>query len=480
MTSYFKPSRAAVAIVVAAGVVLTAGCNKSISDALLSATDPDIINPANVNSAEGAEGLRLGVVQRLTTMTGAAPANTEGVWFMSGMLVDEWKSGDTFVQRDETDKRTIALDNSIVTAGYRYIHQTRISANQAIDALRKYPPSNAATANAYVAQMQFIRGYAELLSADNFCNGQPFSDGSTGDIVEGTGISVEDAFKRAVVSADSAIGTIGTATDTLSVRVLNGAKLVKARALMGIGGAANYAAAKAAVAGIPTNYAYNVFFSANTRSNGIWALNNSARRYVVGDSVDGTGLIRNALPFKSAKDPRVPTATNATDKSVAKNAFDSNTPFVAQKIWLSTGNPPGSEDPIAVLNGIDARLIEAEVALSQNDVVGWLGILNALRAGPTTISQGLTVSGMTPLIDPGTPDARLSLQFREKAFWTFGRGERLGDMRRLVRQYQRPADTVFPVGTFFKGGDYGTDVNLPVPQAEQNYSMFTGCSDRNA
>ena len=480
MNSYSKHSRFAAALLMAGGVALTAACSGSITDALLTATDPDIINPANVNSPEGAEGLRLGVVQRLTTMTGAAPANTEGVWFMSGMLTDEWKSGDTFIQRDETDKRTIQDNNSIVTAGYRYVHQTRISANQAIDALRKYPPSTAATANAYVAQMQYIRGYAELLSADNFCNGQPFSDGSTGEIIEGDPLTVEQAFQRAIVSADSAIGTIGSATDTLSARVLYGAKLVKARALMGLGGAANYAAAKAAVAGIPTDFAYNVYFSANTRFNGIWALNNSARRYVVGDSVDATGLIANALPFKSAKDPRVPTLTNATNKSIARNAFDSNTPFVAQSIWLSLGNPAGSEDPIAVVNGIDARLIEAEVALSQSDIVGWLSILNQLRSGPTMISEGLTVSGMTPLLDPGTPAARVSLQFREKAFWTFGRGERLGDLRRLVRQYQRPADQVFPTGTFFKGGDYGTDVNLPVPQAEQNNTRFSGCADRNA
>jgi len=220
MNPYFKHSSVAVAMLIAGGLALTA-CSGSVNDALLTAVDPDIINPANVNSPDGAEGLRLGVVQRLTTMTGAAPANTEGVWFMSGMLADEWKSGDTFIQRDETDKRTIALDNSIVTAGYRYIHQTRISANQAIDALRKYPPTNAATANAYIAQMQMIRGYAEFLSADNFCNGQPFSDGSTGTIVEGDPLSSIQAYQRAVVSTDSAIGTIGTASDTLSVRMLN-------------------------------------------------------------------------------------------------------------------------------------------------------------------------------------------------------------------------------------------------------------------
>jgi hypothetical protein len=29
-------------------------------------------------------------------------------------------------------------------------------------------------------------------------------------------------------------------------------------------------------------------------------------------------------------------------------------------------------------------------------------------------------------------------------------------------------NTVFPNGAYFKGGTYGTDVNIPVPQQEQN------------
>ena len=41
-------------------------------------------------------------------------------------------------------------------------------------------------------------------------------------------------------------------------------------------------------------------------------------------------------------------------------------------------------------------------------------------------------------------------------------------------------DQVYPVGKYFKGGDYGTDVNLPVPQAEFNNPNFTGCIDRLA
>lgn len=477
MNRYRKPGRVAAVALFASVLAVAAACSGSVSDALLTATDPDIINPIDVNSVDGAEGLRLGVLRRLVTMTGEPVANAEGVWFMGGLLTDEWKSGDTFIQRDETDKRTISLDNSIVTAGYRYLHRARISANQAIDALRKYPPASVPAKTAYVAQMQWIRAYSELLSGENFCNGQPFSDGSTGVMVDGQPVSSEEALQRAIVDADSAIATVGGATDTLNTRQLRAAQLVKARALMGIKAnqAANFAAASALVAGIPTNYAYNIYFSQVSVLNGIWSLNNSAKRYVVGDSVEGTARIVNAIPFKSANDPRVPTTSSG-------KAFDSGTPFTAQLIWASAGTPPGSEDPIAVLNGIDARLIQAEVALYQGDVPTWLGILNTLRAGPTQISQGLTVSGMTPLVAPALPSDQLSLQFREKAFWTFGRGERLGDLRRLIRIYGRTQDQVFPTGTFNpnKGGTFGTDVNLPVPQAEQNNGLFTGCTDRNA
>src|SRR5215217_5544311 len=106
MISYRKTSRTTVAVMLAGGLALTAACSGSLSDNLLTAVDPDIINPSDVNSVDGAEGLRLGVLRRLVTMTGEPVANTEGVWFTSGLLADEWKSGDTFVQRDETDKRT--------------------------------------------------------------------------------------------------------------------------------------------------------------------------------------------------------------------------------------------------------------------------------------------------------------------------------------------------------------------------------------
>ena len=71
--------------------------------------------------------------------------------------------------------------------------------------------------------------------------------------------------------------------------------------------------------------------------------------------------------------------------------------------------------------------------------------------------------------------------FSERAFWFFGTGHRLGDLRRLVRQYGRPAESVFPTGLYFKGGTYGPDVNLPIPSQEANNPLApSGCIDRDA
>jgi hypothetical protein len=57
----------------------------------------------------------------------------------------------------------------------------------------------------------------------------------------------------------------------------------------------------------------------------------------------------------------------------------------------------------------------------------------------------------------------------------------VGDLRRLIRQHARAQNTVFPTGTWHKGGNYGTDVNVPVPQAElNNPNVQQACLNRNA
>lgn len=451
-----KP-RAAVMAGVAGAALLFSACNAT--DRLLEATDPDVINPADVRSADGAVALLNGALGRLTGMT----AGGESLWLMGGLLVDEWKSGDTFQQRDETDQRNVQTSNANVNTAIRDVHRTRVQAIQAIEALQEFAPTN----RTGIASAWFAKGFAELQAGLDLCNGVVFSYETPGNPV-----AVIEAFRMAEASLDSAIA-YANGTTAATVRLRNAATVAKARAMVAQA-RTNLPAAAALVASVPTNFSYNATFLQSTGDNQIWALNNSARRYVVSDSFDVTGTIRNALPFVSARDPRVPTSQNDGNGNRQVRAFDTVTPFFSQQIW------PTRESDVPIVNGIDARLIEAEARLQANDPAGALTILNALRAPTGTGSGG--VAGLLPLTLATTADAQLSQLFREKAFWTFGRGQRLGDLRRLVRQYQRPVASVFPGAgdRFHKGGFYGEDVTLPVTQAEENNPNFKGCLDRNA
>jgi starch-binding outer membrane protein, SusD/RagB family len=130
-------------------------------------------------------------------------------------------------------------------------------------------------------------------------------------------------------------------------------------------------------------------------------------------------------------------------------------------------------------------LIEAEAALNANggtaaDISNMMTILNALRVSQPSIGL-YAVPAMGALPTPPNKASAIQVLFREKAFWTFGRGQRLPDLRRLIRQYGLPETSVFPTGVYFKGGAYGHDVNLQVPVSEHNGNPnFTACLDRNA
>lgn len=468
------------------GALLTAvtlGACDTVKTNLLDAPNPTIIDPSSVQSAGGATAVRNGALARLRTAT----ADGESSWMFGGLLADEWASSSTFVQNDETDQRSIQLNNVTVTTQLRALYRVRTDANQAIALLTKYKPSPAAD----IAEMYFARGFAELQLASDFCNGIPLSDGAGDVVVLGKPLAVKDVFAVASASFDTAM-SMSSATDNASLAINRAARIAKARALLGAG-LSNAPAAAALVAGIATTYRYDVTGSLTngTNFNTLWDQATSQNRYTVSDSVQGNSrsiLVKNALPFLSAKDPRVPAhykiASNGRDTTKSQ---DGGT-FVIQvdSLW-------GQTSAVALTAGLDARLIEAEAALQAGNPAGMLAILNTLRAtplqltapSPTATGQhpGWTTPVMPALADPGTASGRVSLLFREMAFWQFGRGHRLGNLRRLIRDYGRAADgsDTFPVGQHYKGGVFGVDLNLPVTTDEQvGNPNFTACIDRKA
>jgi hypothetical protein len=458
--------RTLLTMVVAALVAAAPACS-SVTDSLLEVEDPDLIMPGNVNSLPGARAVANGALGRFIGMT----AGGEGSWLYGGLLTDEWTTSSTFIQNDETDQRKVQLLNTQVTGFYRGINRVRTAANQAVPLLQQFDSTN----KALIAEMYFARGFAEMQLALDFCNGIPLSNGASALIEYDEPRTGAEVFQVAVASYDSAIA-FASGTDAQSVSIATAAKIGKGRALMALN---QYAAAATAVAGIATSYKYQHTFSLTTNTNIIWGQGFSAKRYSVGDSIDGNNrdiLVRNAIPFTSAKDPRLP-VTDTKTAAQPTVGQDGGTIMRITAIYDRL-------TPIDVVNGIDARLIEAEVLLKNGDTAGWLAKLNGLRNGADRVTAIGTVTisatALPNLTDPGTPEARLKLMFREKAFWTFARGQRLGDLRRLVRQYNLAPTDVFPEGIHFKAGTFGSDVNLPVVTDEENNPNFTGCLDRNA
>ena len=70
--------------------------------------------------------------------------------------------------------------------------------------------------------------------------------------------------------------------------------------------------------------------------------------------------------------------------------------------------------------------------------------------------------------------------FAERAMWMYMTIHRWGDLRRLIRQYGRTQDKVFPTGAYFKGGAYGSQIVAEPLPAELNHPAYKGCLDKNA
>lgn len=463
MTHMRSRARRAVApSMLVAALVIAGAC--SWKDQLLEPQQPGTIGSDAVSDAIGAEALVVGAIQSFSNATGGSVS----MWSAGGTLADEWMSGDTFFQTDDKDRRSVPAGSSSTSP---WPQQTRGYAIDAAEALKKYEPS----ATAKIAQMYFIEGWIEMDISEHFCNGSPFGRTVNGVPQYTKQLTNIEAYNLALAHYDSALTFVGNATDAFAVSVRNSIRVAKARTQRDL---AQFAAAATTVSGVPTNFAWNLTFSVNTGDNGLYSMNapTANPRYVLGDSfqiVNGVKtLLKNSLPFASAGDPRLP-VVGKTDATTPK-AADGITTLVYTQVWGTNRSAP-----VTIVNGIDARLIEAEARLQANDIPGMMAILNALRGSPQQLGT-LNVPVMPPLATPATRDGAIDLLFREAAFWTFGRGQRLGNLRRLVRQYGRTQDNVFPDGPFHKGGVHGTDVNFSIPDAEFTNPNYTGCLDRNA
>ncbi len=412
-------------------------------DSLVEVTDPDIVTPESLNSPAGIETLKAGSLGDLSVaMSGSAAGHgaTTGLIVMSGLMSDEYDYSGTFPTRREADTRNLQNVNFSMNRIFGNLHRARAGAEATIDLA-----VNFGGVPEVESEMQSLVGFSYIMFGETFCSGVPFSKVSAdgGEIQYGNPLTTDEMFNTAILWFDQAISSAGS-----NSRLANLARIGKSRALLDLG---QISAASADLGSIPTEFEYNIEHSVNSRrqENGIYIMSTVRRQFSI---ADGKGI--NGIQYRSAMDPRTP--------------WDGGTAFGQDDITLYYNQLKytSSSAPVVLASGIEARLMEAEVAASNGNNDQVQSIHNALRA--TIGLSELDFSGMSS-------QELLLAHFEERAFWLYSTGHRLGDLRRLVDVYNMPPSAVFPWGDYFKGGQYGTTLSFPVPESESNNPNYAGC-----
>jgi hypothetical protein len=464
------------------------------SDLSNTAFPAGITDPHTYNTEAGALRLYEGAVYSFTggaemsaAVGGVGNINGDNGAFVrfvltSGLLTDELQAGNlggttadylagfSITSLDSIDARLFPEEPVV----YDALQNVRGAARQAIGALAAYAPT---ASPALRGHLYALAGYAELALADLYCSGVPLSTlDFNADFTYQPGSTTTQVYQHALTLFDTAI-----TLSTDSTRLLNLAQVGKGRALLALG---RYADAAQAVTSVPTTYQYAFYVN--------WGVQNN--KTSVCTLFECTGMTvadyegTNGLPYLTSGDPRSLTEQYDVNEygvpQYAPQKYGATTPVLA---------------PLVLASGVEARLIEAEAALHTGDVSTWLTTLNALRTDGTFTTTPASdpasvgaidttwhtgtggVAGLSPLRDPGTDSARVALLFTERAYWLFLTGERQGDLRRLVRNYGRDPETVYPTGAYPIGAQlpqYGRDVSVNIPRTEYLNPKFTGCLSR--
>jgi hypothetical protein len=413
---------------------------------------PELHDPSATETPAGALQAYHGVLAQFRSAFGARDT---GFVEISGLLADELEmaeAGDaTWYAVNGVDSRTLPEENvdpdDMAAALYGLLHGVRGQGAQATGLLRDFAADSSPALRGHLFALE---AYSEVMLAELYCSGIPLSTlDYRGDYTLAPGSSTAEVLEHAVALFDSAL-----ALSTDSARFLDLARVGKGRALLALG---RFDEAAAAVQDVPIGYRYEVRYSGAAGLNAAnFAMTSHRRPFRVSD-MEGV----NGLPYASSTDARV-------------GAVPAGVDGYGHPVSLPTKYAADGSSPIVLADWIEARLIEAEAALQKHDALTWLAILNELRA--TAIDPALPDT-----TDPGDWDAEVSLHFHERAFWLFLTGHRQGDMRRLIRQYQRPPQLVYPSGPYTGFRTYGTDVDVPIPTRERDSNpLFGGCQSRGA
>jgi len=414
--------------------LLVGGCD---IDGIVEVPDPDVVTRGVFADPENLDASRAGAIREFARAYAGTQNDEGGQILLSGLLADELYHSGTFTTRTEIDARNITLTNASNTDGFFWLQRARNHGEIVADLFAE----SDRTGTAEHAELLALVGYTYVMAGENYCSGVPFSSlNIEGETTFGEPRSRTETLQLAMDAFQAALD-MGVGGDVERL-----ANLGMARAHLNLG---DFQQADAQVDGIPTDFVWHVSYSGSVVDawNAVWNLVNAEKRWSAAGS-EGT----NGLPYLSSGDPRTPTAFTGP-------GFDATIDHYEQLAYDSQG------DPIPLATGVEARLIEAEWALQDNRTGDFYSIHTNLRA---TVGLGPVTAG-----DHANDEEREDFHFQERAYWMWLTSHRLGDLRRMVRQYGRDVNDIYPIGPTERDQDRGDDVTLPVPFDETNNPNFS-------
>lgn len=432
---------------------------------ILQVTDPDVAQPSSITGVSAIPALVAGAIGDFGNAYDGPNGDVEQVQ-LAATLSDEFINTETFPTRIEIDQRAQTITNTSLGPVFLDINRARASAERAIASYKQFAKTSADSTG--YAEVLALNGMVYILFAENYCGAVPTSvQNSDGTFAFGAGLTTTQLLDSATSKFTQALANGGSSLTPT----------IKALAQVGLGRAkldnGDFAGAAAAVGAVPTTFQYVYTHSQTTagQNNGTWLLTANVARFGEADFKGGNGL-----PF--ASEGNLKRTSGVADPRVADSIrAGSHLGFDGSTIQFVQTKYPSRTSSSTVEDGVEARLIEAEASLQSGDAVGALATLNGLRSNAALLAlRGYPTGSLPPLTLQATQPAQVAQLFKERAYWLYLTSHRLGDLRRLIRQYNLGSESVFPTGPYPKGGTYGTDVNSPVPQAEQNNPKYVAGS----
>jgi starch-binding outer membrane protein, SusD/RagB family len=310
---------------------------------------------------------------------------------------------------------------------YTPLNAARGAADRVLGLLEGWTPEQVgADRNLLIARAALYAGYSLTLLGEGFCSGTISTLDASGAVVYGTELSRAQLFQEAETRFTRALAA-AQAHGAAANAVRDAALVGRARVRLNLG---RYAEARTDAAAVPASFTFNATAS---------TLNADRQNRVQGES--------NATAASSSVGPRY---LNLNDPRVTHTASLGTSPTGVVRYGQLKYATAATSIPIASTR--EAQLIVAEAEARVGSLAAAETILNTFRA-----------RGNQPAATFATRDAALAEVIEQRRRELFLEGHHLGDLIRFGITPTPAAGT-----TYHAGGQYGSQVCMPLPQIERD------------